>query len=527
MADGNDKKHVEGPGPAKNRFGEALLLRDRFIYTVELVPGRGSRGKSQDQVLGFAEAAARGGLVDALSVTDNPGGHPTLAPDVIGAEICRMGIDPIVHFTCKDKNRNQIESILYALDRAGIHNLLVMTGDFPLYGFQGKAKPVYDLDSVQLLRLIGRMNQGLAIDDRAPGGGVGGPPTSAVRGCAVSPFKQLESETFAQYFKLGRKIREGADFVITQVGFDARKFDELLRFMRQAGTRVPVLANVYILSLPVARVMNAKGVPGCVVTDTLYRACREESQAPDKGKAASLTRAAKMIAVLRGIGYRGVHIGGPNLRYEDVEWVIGTSLDLSGKWESLVSEFDLPQPDGFYVYERDPVTGLNRDVPSPGRASPGKSAACSIMRLFHRTAFAPDAPLYGLACSFFHMIHATGLEGPLTELEYWLKFVTSRCRRCGDCTLAEMAFLCPQSQCPKYLFNGQCGGSTEGWCEVFPGRRRCIFVRAYDRLKPYGEEGSLGGEYVRPRDWALDQTSSWANYFLGRDHRAQTCDRSP
>jgi methylenetetrahydrofolate reductase (NADPH) len=511
----------------RNRFKEVLTRQDRFIYTVELVPGRGSRGKSQDQVLLFAEQAARGGLVNALSITDNPGGHPTLAPDVIGEEICRLGIDPIVHFTCKDKNRNQIESILYALDRIGVHNLLVMTGDFPLYGFQGKAKPVYDLDSVQLLRLITRMNQGLDIDDRAPGGGVGGPPTHTVKGCAVSPFKQMESETFLQYFKLGKKIREGADFIITQVGFDARKFDELLRFMRGSGMNVPVLGNVYVLNLPVAKVMNGKGVPGCVVTDKLYQAYMEESRASDRGRAASLNRAAKQVAMLRGIGYDGVHIGGPHLRYEDVEWVIAKSLDLSDSWESLVSEFDFPQPGGFYLYEKDRLTGLNRDVFSSGAALAGKSVPYGIMRLFHHIAFAPGAPLYGALCAFFHAIAGTHVEPPLTELEYWIKFVTSRCRRCGDCTLGEMAFLCPQSQCPKFLFNGQCGGSVEGWCEVFPGTRRCIFVRAYGRLKAYGEERSLGGEYIRPRNWALDQTSSWANYFLGRDHREQTCDRAP
>ncbi len=512
------------PAEVKNPFREVLARRDRFVYTVELVPGRGSRGKSQDEVLRFAEEAAKGGLVHALSITDNPGGHPTLAPDVIGVEFCRMGIEPIVHFTCKDKNRNQMESILHALDRLGIYNLLVMTGDYPLYGFQGKAKPVYDLDSVQALRLIRRMNEGLDIDDRAPGGGVGCPPTHAVKGCAVSPFKERESETMAQYFKLGKKVREGADFVITQVGFDARKFDELLRYMRMSGMVVPVLGNVYILNLPVARVMNGRGVPGCVVTDELYEKYVEESRTPDRGKSASLLRAAKMIAVLKGIGYDGVHIGGPLLRYEDVEWVIGTSMDLSGTWESLVPEFDYPMPSGFYLFERDPGTGLNRDAYSPRKEAPVRSPGYGIMRLFHRVAFAKGAPLFGLACSFFGSIDGNRMEKPLTELEYWIKFATSRCRRCGDCTLAEMAFLCPQSQCPKFLFNGQCGGSSQGWCEVFPGKRRCIFVRAYDRLKAYGEEGSLGGDYIRPRNWALDQTSSWVNYFLGRDHRSEACD---
>src|SRR4030042_4451563 len=144
----------------KNRFKEALLERNEFVYTLELVPGRGSRGKTQDDMLKIAEKAAKSNLVHAVSITDNPGGHPALSPDVIGLEISHLGIDPIIHFTCKDKNRNQIESILYSLDRIGISNLLLMTGDFPLYGFEGEAKPVYDLDSVQLLRFINKMNEG-------------------------------------------------------------------------------------------------------------------------------------------------------------------------------------------------------------------------------------------------------------------------------------------------------------------------------------------------------------------------------
>jgi methylenetetrahydrofolate reductase (NADPH) len=524
--DREERGREDRVGPSRpNRFKEALLRRDRFIHTVELVPGRGSRGKSQSDVLALAEGAAGGGLVDALSVTDNPGGHPTLAPDVIGLEILHLGVDPIIHFTAKDKNRNQIESILYALDRLGIQNLLVMTGDYPLYGFQGRAKPVYDLDSVHLLRLISRMNQGLDIDERAPGGGVGGPPIHAVKGCAVSPFKLLESETIAQYYKLLKKVREGADFVITQVGFDARKFDEVLRFMRASGIHTPILGNVYILNLPVARVMNRRGVPGCVVTDKLLRQCEEESPAADKGRGARLIRAAKMTALLRGIGYDGVHLGGPNLRYEDIEWVIGKSREFFADWQRLVAEFDYPQPGGFYLWEKDPVTGLNTNAEAARSSSSAEGLGFGVMRLFHRLAFAEDAPLYGSLCSFFRNVDGTVIDGPLTTLEYAIKTVTSHCRRCGDCTLAEVAFLCPQSQCPKFLFNGQCGGSSNGWCEVFPGVRRCIFVRAYDRLKRYGEEDSLKVGYTRPRDWDLDQTSSWANYFLGRDHRRQTCER--
>lgn len=505
----------------KNKFREVLLGKREFVYTLELVPGRGSKGKTQDDLLKMVEKVVEAGFVHGVSITDNPGGHPALSPNVIGLEVSRLGIDPIVHFTCKDKNRNQMESTLYSLDRIGISNLLLMTGDFPLYGFEGKAKPVFDLDSVQLLHLINQMNLGLEIDGKAPGGGVRLPSTHFLKGCTVSPFKKLESEVMAQYFKLSKKVKAGADFVITQVGFDVRKFDEILRFMRQNAFQLPILGNVYILNQPVAKVMNQKKVPGCVVTDDLYKMVEEEGKAPDRGKIARLNRAAKLVAILKGMGYDGVHLGGPHLTFEDVQWVIESSKELYPKWEKYIPEFSFPQPGGFYLFERDQTTGLNTDVRSNLRSHPPKALGYALMRFFHRLAFTPEAPLYKPAHWFYRKIEGTRFDGPSTELEYWVKFISSRCRRCGDCTLLEVAFLCPQSQCPKYLFNGQCGGSVEGWCEVFPYKKRCIYVRAYDRLKPYGEEETLKEGYTPPRNWDLDQTSSWANYFLGRDHHGQ------
>jgi methylenetetrahydrofolate reductase (NADPH) len=502
-----------------NRFKEVLLEKKDFVYTLELVPGRGARGKVLEETMRIAEKASQGGKIHSLSITDNAGGHPALFPNVLGREICGMGMNPIIHFTCKDKNRNQIESILYALDRIGIENLLVMTGDYPLYGFEGKAKPVYDLDSIQLLHLIKTMNEGKCIDGKAPGGGAECPPTRFLKGCAVSPFKMQEEEVLAQYFKLYKKAKAGADFIITQVGYDARKFDEVLRFMRQQGIQVPIIGNVYILNRPVARVMNRGDVPGCVVTDALYRIIEEESKAPDKGKSARLTRAAKLIAVLKGIGYQGVHIGGPNIKYEDVEWVIGKSKEFSANWQDWVREFSFPQEDGFYLFMEDSKTGLNTDVPNFKRIHPRKKWGYQMMRFLHHFIFLPGAPLFKTACWFFRNLDGSRVEIPFTEMEYWIKFASSRCQRCGDCTLSELAFLCPQSQCAKFLLNGQCGGSQEGWCEVFPGKKKCIYVRAYQRLKAYGEEESMKDGYIPPRSWDLNGISSWANYFLGLDHQ--------
>jgi methylenetetrahydrofolate reductase (NADPH) len=83
------------------------------------------------------------------------------------------------------------------------------------------------------------------------------------------------------------------------------------------------------------------------------------------------------------------------------------------------------------------------------------------------------------------------------------------------------------SQCPKNQRNGACGGSYEGWCEVYPNEKKCIWVQAYERLKTYNEETKLGDTIVSPCNWDLWQTSSWLNFYLGRDHTAKRLGVKP
>ncbi|MBW2709971.1 MAG: hypothetical protein JRD04_12025 [Deltaproteobacteria bacterium] len=81
-------------------FEQEIATPDNFVITLELVPGRQSTGRSIDTVLGIAKDAFDDGRISAVSVTDNPGGNPSLSPDVLGHEIFRHGMDVIVHFTC-------------------------------------------------------------------------------------------------------------------------------------------------------------------------------------------------------------------------------------------------------------------------------------------------------------------------------------------------------------------------------------------------------------------------------------------
>ncbi len=506
----------------ENRFKEALLNPAEFPVTWELVPGRGAKEAAQEKALALASQAAAGNKILALTLTDNPGGTPAMSADFMGCEILKLGIEPLVHFTCKDKNRNQSESQLYALDRAGVRNLLVMSGDYPVSGFQGRPAPVFDLDPVHTLQLITDMNRGLTY----PGikGNVTHQPGDFFPGAVVSPFKATEAEQMSQYYKLKKKIAAGAQFIVTQLGYDARKFHEVLLFMKQNGLNIPLVGNVYILPFGAAKMMNRNDLPGSVVTDKLLADIDRERNDPDKGEGARILRSARLYAVLKGMGYSGVHIGGHNIRYEQVEEIIRQGEALASGWTSLIRYFDYPIDGGFYYFERDPDTGLNLEAQTRLQdRPPDAEIECTygFSRFFHQLMYEPGKNLYGVMKELCKKVQGSRVEGFFHKLEHLTKVALFDCRDCGDCALIDTAYLCPMSQCPKNQRNGACGGSFQGWCEVYPGKRKCVYVRAYARLKKHGEQDQMGKDIVPPCNWDLYQSSSWVNYYLGKDHTSK------
>ena len=495
-------------------FRQSLRNPGQFTITLELVPSRGGHSREHDRTLELAEKLARDPRIQAVSITENAGGHAALSPEVLGCEIQQMGLDVIVHFSSKDKNRNQMESLLFAWDRLGIRDLLVITGDYPQEGYQGCPKPVFDLGSVHVLDLISRMNKG----NYGPGLNAIR-PTSFLMGVALSPFKRLEAELLMQYAKLHRKAERGADYIITQVGYDARKFHELLQYVSQNDLNLPVLGNVFVPNLTVAALMHTGKIPGCIITDKLYAEIRREAVGPDKGKQARLLRGAKLLAILKGLGYAGAHLGGPGLSYDNIDFLLTTADSLAGNWRELAAEMDYWHQDGFYLYEKDEKTGLNTSAPaSRTEGLAGWQINYRLARLVHNLAFTQEAPLYPAGKKICLALEGGRLDNSLTHLEHVSKFLLFGCQNCGDCTLADLAFVCPQAGCAKYLLNGPCGGSRDGWCEVYPGKKRCLYVRIYERLAPQGLAESMRQGFVPPRNWALNNTSSWLNFFRGLDH---------
>lgn len=504
----------------ENPLKEAILDPDTFCVTWEQIPGRGAFEMQQEKVIENVAKAAEGGRIHALSVTDNPGGNPALSTEMLCAEIKKSGVEPLVHLACRDKNRNEIESMLYGIAAEGVRNVLLLTGDYPSGdAFAGRPKPVFDLDPVNALNLIEQMNNGL--EHSVLGKTTTLAPTDFFAGVCVSQFKKLESELVGQYAKLKKKIEAGARFIVTQIGYDMRKLHELMTWLSVEQYDIPVLANIYVLPFGAAKVMNSNGIPGCVVTDKLLEEISEEKKADDKGKSARLERAAKQYAIAKGLGCAGAHIGGHGVSHRMVEQIVDRGEQLSGQWESLVEQFNYPQQDGFYYFEKDQQSGLNTAKPSDRNEKPRAPLVYRFSRLAHVLIFNNRSIFFKILRPIAARVDRSRRAKKLLDrVEHAIKAAMFGCKNCGDCGLFDVAFLCPMSQCPKEQRNGPCGGSFEGWCEVYPGEKQCVWVQAYLRLKRFHEEHEIEENVVPPCNWDLRDTSSWLNFYLGRDHSA-------
>ena len=494
-------------------FQNDLFLPKEFITTLELVPGKESMGRSVDIVMGIARDSFVDGRLLAVSITDNPGGNPSLSPDVLGHDIFKVGMDVIVHFTCRDLNRVGMESRALQLAMMGMKNLLALTGDYTGKGFGGQGAPVFDLDAVSLLMMLEQLNDRLY---------EAGDPDGFFTGCAVSPFKYSEAECFVQYAKLCRKISAGASFIITQLGYDARKFAELITVLRQLDVNLPVLGSIYLLTPRSARIINKGMVPGAVVTNKLLTRIQNEWQDPKTGRIKAIERAAKLGAILKGLGYKGMHLGGIHKNFDDVGEILSHMEAIQDRWEDFIPEFNDLVPGGFYIFPDNASGNLSMNgFKHRLTSSPlGEKTHYALMKSMHDRFFSFDAKharTLSKVCQWIR--HHSPAEKLLTFFENASKNILLNCQHCGDCGIQHLAFLCPESQCPKHIRNGACGGSRDGMCEVNPDKN-CVWVKVYRRMKTSGTCHDLLSGCVPPRMWELNQTSSWLNFHLKQDHHS-------
>jgi 5,10-methylenetetrahydrofolate reductase len=267
------------------------LERGKFTITSEMGP---LKGTDTSELLEMAKLLQ--GKIDAANVTDQQSAVMRLGSLAASSLLVKEGLDPIFQMTCRDRNRIALQSDLLSAHVFGIKNVLAITGDFPTFGDHPDAKDVYDIDPIQLVWTIQRMNEGYDLSGSELQGN-----TDFFIGAVVTPVKDTEEGLDLQIMKMEKKIEAGARFFQTQAIYDVDVFERFMKRVEKFG--VPVLAGIIPLkSAGMAKYMN-RNVAGIFVPDRLIE---EMSKAEDK-EATGLNMAAKLINDLKGL-CQGVHI---------------------------------------------------------------------------------------------------------------------------------------------------------------------------------------------------------------------------
>lgn len=246
------------------------LESGRFVVTAEVGPPKGT---DITELLHHADLLK--GKVDALNATDNQSAVMRISSTAICKLLLDRGHEPILQMTCRDRNRIGLQSDLLGASVLNIKNVLCMTGDHPNAGDHKESRPVYDIESVQLLKVVEALNSGKDMMGNEMAGS-----TDFFQGAVVTP----ESDPVEpQLMKFEKKVEAGANFFQTQAIYDIDKFKEFMTYANKFS--VKVLAGIVLLkSAGMANFMN-KFVPGIRVPQNLIDEIKEagKEKALEKG----------------------------------------------------------------------------------------------------------------------------------------------------------------------------------------------------------------------------------------------------
>jgi len=228
-------------GKKENIFAHKLET-DQFVITSEVSPPKGTNANSVFKYLKDIK-----NQIDAVNVTDQQSSIMRLGSLTMSYFLLKKEYEPIYQITCRDRNRIALESDLLSAYSLGIKNILVLTGDHPIQGDHPQAKPVFDLDSVQLLKVISKLNSGIDMVGNELNGKV-----DFFVGAVVNPgVEPLDPELI----KMKKKIEAGAKFFQTQAIYDIKKLDIFLN--RIENINIPVIIGIIPLkSVKMANYIN-------------------------------------------------------------------------------------------------------------------------------------------------------------------------------------------------------------------------------------------------------------------------------
>jgi methionine synthase I (cobalamin-dependent)/5,10-methylenetetrahydrofolate reductase len=298
--------------PLENRslLGKKLA-HGEFVTMVEIVPPKGIDVGKEVEGARFLKSVG----VDAVNIPDSPRASARMSNQALSLLIQReVGIDAILHYTCRDRNVLCIQSDLLGAAAVGIKNLICITGDPPKMGNYPDATAVFDVDAIGLVNIVHNLNRGLDLGGNPIGAGTG-----FVIGVGANPGLTDMDEEIRRF---EYKVQAGAEYVVTQPVFDLRLLENFLK--RIEPCRIPVVAGIW----PLVSVRNAEfmknelrvSVPDAI----LERMAR--AQTPELARAEGVAIAREMLIAAKQMA-QGAQISAPQGRYSsavDVLEALGT-----------------------------------------------------------------------------------------------------------------------------------------------------------------------------------------------------------
>lgn len=290
---------VAPPLEKRSKLG-ADLVAGKFIALVEIVP---PRGISAHRELQAATLLAQNG-VEAINVPDSPRASARMSALSLCLQIQQqVGIESVLHYTCRDRNVLSIQSDLLGAASLGLRNILCLTGDPPKLGNYPDATAVFDVDAIGLVNIVRNLNNGLDI-----GGNSIGASTGFAIGVAANPgVPDLDNEVR----RFAYKVEAGAEYAITQPVFDLRLLEVFLKRVEQF--HLPVIAGIWpLISLRNAEFMR-NDLRVFVPDDILLR--MQQADTPELARAEGVKIAQEMLIAARDM-VQGVQVSAPSGRFE-------------------------------------------------------------------------------------------------------------------------------------------------------------------------------------------------------------------
>jgi methionine synthase I (cobalamin-dependent)/5,10-methylenetetrahydrofolate reductase len=298
---------VEPPVLANRSKIGAMVAAGEFVTMVEIVPPKGI--DCSKEIDGAAQLHRLG--VDAINVPDSPRASARMSAQSLCVQIQQhVGIETILHYTCRDRNVLSIQSDLLGASSIGLKNILCLTGDPPKLGNYPDATAVFDVDSIGLVNIVRNLNYGLDIGKNSIGESTG----FTISVAANPGVQDMDQEVRRFAFK----VEAGAEFAITQPVFDLRVLEEFLR--RIEGFRIPVIAGIW----PLTSLRNAEFMKNdlrvSMPEDIMARMGAAGS--PEAARAEGVKIAQEMLAEARPM-VQGVQVSAPFGRYSVAADVLG------------------------------------------------------------------------------------------------------------------------------------------------------------------------------------------------------------